>query len=97
MIPTAMISDFGSSISQSENWSRERTGRTGTLDWVPPESLKTDPKTGKLHEVTQKGDLWQLGLVLHCLCFFRLPYTHSEDIDLLKDEITRYPGYSISS
>jgi len=91
MIPTAMISDFGSSISQSENWSRERTGRTGTLDWVPPESLKTDPKTGKLHEVTQKGDLWQLGLVLHCLCFFRLPYTHSEDIDLLirNHEISR--------
>ncbi|WAR61216.1 hypothetical protein PtB15_13B468 [Puccinia triticina] len=95
MIPTALISDFGSSISQSENWSRERTGRTGTLDWVPPESLKKDPKTGKLHEVTQKGDLWQLGLVLHCLCFFRLPYTHSEDIDLLKDEITQYPGFLI--
>ncbi|KNZ56497.1 IKS protein kinase, variant [Puccinia sorghi] len=101
LAPTAMISDFGSSISQSENWSRERSdwsflflaGRTGTLDWVPPESLQTDPKTGKLHEVTQKGDLWQLGLVLHCLCFFRLPYTHSEDIDLLKDEITKYPGY----
>ncbi|KNE98747.1 IKS protein kinase [Puccinia striiformis f. sp. tritici PST-78] len=95
MIPTAMISDFGSSISQSENWSRERTGRTGTLDWVPPESLKKDPKTGKLNEVTQKGDLWQLGLVLHSLCFFRLPYAHSEDIDLLKDEITRYPGFLI--
>ncbi|KAA1085568.1 putative serine/threonine-protein kinase iks1 [Puccinia graminis f. sp. tritici] len=95
MIPTALISDFGSSISQSENWSRERTGRTGTLDWVPPESLKKDPKTGKLIEVTQKGDLWQLGLVLHCLCFFRLPYTHSEDIDLLKDEIIKYPGFLI--
>ncbi|CAH7672610.1 kinase-like domain-containing protein, partial [Phakopsora pachyrhizi] len=93
MIPTALISDFGSSVAQSENWRRERTGRTGTLDWVPPESLKKDPRTGKLFEVTQKGDMWQLGLVLHFLCFFRLPYTESDDIKKLEDEIKSYPGY----
>lgn len=91
--PKAWISDFGSSVEQSENWRRERSkcfsiiiklhptlpshdlanaaGRTGTLDWVPPESLKLDPRTGRLYEVTQKGDMWGLGLVLHCLCFFR--------------------------
>ncbi|POW03627.1 hypothetical protein PSHT_11614 [Puccinia striiformis] len=58
MIPTAMISDFGSSISQSENWSRERTGRTGTLDWVPPESLKKDPKTaGESERKMNRSDL----------------------------------------
>ncbi|MBW0487141.1 hypothetical protein O181_026856 [Austropuccinia psidii MF-1] len=97
MIPTALISDFGSSVSQSENWRRERTGRTGTLDWAPPESLKKDPKTGKLFEVTQKGDIWQLGLVLHCLCFLRLPYNESDDIDRLVDEINHYPGFLVEA
>ncbi|KAH9822399.1 kinase-like domain-containing protein [Melampsora americana] len=86
MIPKALISDFGSSIDQSENRRRQR-------NWVPPESLKKDPRTGQLYEVTQTGDMWQLGLVLHCLCFFRLPYTESDDIDRLLEEIQRYPGY----
>lgn len=97
MIPKALISDFGSSVDQSENRRRQRTGRTGTLDWVPPESLKKDPRTGQLYEVTQTGDMWQLGLVLHCLCFFRLPYQESDDIDRLREEIQRYPGYLLPS
>ncbi|KAG0146297.1 hypothetical protein CROQUDRAFT_44650, partial [Cronartium quercuum f. sp. fusiforme G11] len=91
MIPKALISDFGSSITQSENWRRERS----TLDWVPPESLKKDPRTGRLYEVTQSGDMWQLGLVLHSLCFFRLPYTESDNIDKLREEIQQYPGYML--
>ncbi|EGF98344.1 uncharacterized protein MELLADRAFT_118559 [Melampsora larici-populina 98AG31] len=93
IIPKALISDFGSSIDQSENRRRQRS----TLDWVPPESLKKDPRTGQLYEVTQTGDMWQLGLVLHCLCFFRLPYTESDDIDRLREEIQRYPGYIFPS
>lgn len=30
-----------------------------------------DPKTGRHFEVTKKGDIWQLGMILHYLCFFR--------------------------
>lgn len=72
-------------------WRRKRSGATGTLDWVPPEAFEIDPATGALRELASHADLWALGLVLHQLCYFRLPY-HQHDVDLLRQEIAAYPG-----
>lgn len=63
-IPRAILSDFGSSEARNRLNDRERTGCTGTLDYVAPEVLQVDPATGKLRELDASADLWSLGLLL---------------------------------
>jgi hypothetical protein len=55
--------------------------------------------------------MWSLGMILHKLLFFRLPYLHASDspekmgskidgkdaMDLLQNEILQYSGYVPSS
>lgn len=91
-----MLTDFGNSETRTEIWYRARSGVTGTLDYVPPEAFKPNTK-GKSQELSARVDIWALGLILHVLCFFKLPFKQSEDIDLLREEIVNYPGYVIPS
>ncbi|TFY82901.1 hypothetical protein EWM64_g1112 [Hericium alpestre] len=72
LIPRAMLSDFGTSRDMVNN-SRDRSGNTGTLEYTSPESLRS-PSTGLLQQIDSKSDMWSLGMVLHKLLFFRLPY-----------------------
>ena len=39
--------------------------------------------------------MWSLGMILHMLVFFRLPYDHVEDSDIskLEEEVQGYSGY----
>lgn len=73
-------------------WRRHRSGATGTLDYVPPEAFQIDPATGSLREMSSQADLWALGLLLHQLCYFRLPY-QQQDVELLRQEIESFQGY----
>lgn len=79
------------------------------LEYAAPESLPS-PTTGKLLQVDSKADMWSLGMILHKLLFFRLPYHYSSDsenpsrptdgkdfADRLEDEILRYRGFKSSS
>lgn len=72
--PRAVLSDFGSSEARNRLQERERTGCTGTLDYVAPEALQINPATGKLRDLDASADLWSLGLLLvrslwgGCLC-----------------------------
>lgn len=75
LIPRAMLSDFGT--SQDMLKSRMRSGNTGTLEYSSPESLPSP--TGQLKQVTSKADMWSVGMILHKLLFFRLPYQHASD------------------
>lgn len=61
---------------------------------MPPESWDLDSKTGRLHVPDRSTDLWALGLILHLLSFFVLPYHKSRDDDL-EQEIRSYPGFFI--
>ncbi|KAI8986914.1 kinase-like protein [Trametes punicea] len=103
LVPRAMLSDFGT--SQDMLNARTRSGNTGTLEYAAPESLPV-PTTGQLLQVDSKADMWSLGMILHKLLFFRLPYRHSSDCedpsipkdrkefaDKLTAEILRYPGF----
>ncbi|KAJ3532505.1 hypothetical protein NM688_g7411 [Phlebia brevispora] len=106
LIPRAMLSDFGT--SQDMLNSRARSGNTGTLEYASPESLPSP--TGHLSQVDSKSDMWSLGMILHKLLFFRLPYQHASDsprtddsrrdgkevADLLEEEVLRYPGFKSS-
>ncbi|OBZ78060.1 putative serine/threonine-protein kinase iksA [Grifola frondosa] len=105
--PRAMLSDFGT--SQDMLNSRMRTGNTGTLEYAAPESLPS-PSTGLLLQVDSKADMWSLGMILHKLLFFRLPYRHASDSDdgtsgrrdqkevsdQLEREVASYPGFKSS-
>lgn len=85
--PRAMLSDFGTSREMIGN-SPVRSGNTGTyvggnqsnrlaelvfrLEYSSPESIPSP--NGVLHDVNSKSDIWSLGMILHKLLFFKLPY-----------------------
>ncbi|KAF9787814.1 kinase-like protein [Thelephora terrestris] len=102
LIPRAMLSDFGT--SQDMLNSRTRSGNTGTLEYASPESLPS-PQTGKLAQMDSKSDIWSLGMILHKLLFFHLPYIYasggngnsavgeSDKMRRLEREILEYSGF----
>jgi serine/threonine protein kinase len=55
-----------------------------SLEYASPESLPS-PETGLLQQVDSKADMWSLGMILHKLLFFRLPYRYAADGDALED------------
>lgn len=70
---------------------------------MSPESLPSP--TGQLTQIDSKADMWSLGMVLHKLLFFRLPYRYASDsprsdtrkdgkeiADLLEQEVHQYSG-----
>ncbi|KAG9311790.1 hypothetical protein JVU11DRAFT_8037 [Chiua virens] len=105
-LPRAMLSDFGTSRDMIHS-SGSRSGNTGTLEYASPESLPS-PQTGRLQEVDSKSDMWSLGMILHKMLFFRLPYHYATEGEIsdkdevdkmnkLEQEISRYPGFRTTS
>ncbi|KAJ3988912.1 kinase-like protein [Lentinula detonsa] len=78
MIPRAMLSDFGTSRDMLASSLNNRSGNTGTLEYTAPESLPS-PVTGRLQGIDSKADMWSLGMVLHRMLFFKLPWRYSTD------------------
>lgn len=88
LLPTAMISDFGSSLTVQQEWMHKRTGNTGTMEYMAPEAIVA--QHGQLSDLSSKADIWSLGILLYLLIFFELPYSQVDDIDLLRSEIAAY-------
>lgn len=73
------------------------------LEYAAPESLPSP--TGLLQQVDSKADMWSVGMILHKLLFFKLPYNHASDnvateerggkesADLLEQEVANYSGF----
>ncbi len=74
-----------------------------SLEYTSPESLPSP--AGVLQQIDSKSDMWSLGMILHKLLFFRLPYRHASDnvdqssrrdgketADQLEREVRTYPG-----
>ncbi|EIW77275.1 kinase-like protein [Coniophora puteana RWD-64-598 SS2] len=106
LIPRAMLSDFGTSRDMLAS-KPARSGNTGTLEYASPESLP-DLATGLLREIDSKADMWSLGMILHKILFFRLPYRYATDgeasaaddadkMDRLEREVQAYPGFRSSA
>ncbi|GAK63928.1 kinase-like protein [Moesziomyces antarcticus] len=91
LVPRALLSDFGSSLLLHDSWTRTRSGHTGTMEYMAPEAVFADAG-GRLAELSSKADMWSLGVVLHLLLFFRLPYKHT-DVDRLRAEMMAYGGF----
>lgn len=90
LVPTAMLSDFGSSEARNAMNRQRRSGVTGTLDYLAPEAFDVLPN-GRPRQHASTLDLWALGLIFHLLAFFALPYEKT-DIDGLTEEIQHYCG-----
>lgn len=120
-----MLSDFGTSQDMLNARTRSgNTGTCVTysvtlaaahhfcvhsLEYSAPESLP-EPSTGQLRQVDSKADMWSLGMILHKMLFFRLPYRYTVDndeasrpkdgrdyMDRLEAEILEYTGFKSSS
>lgn len=106
LIPRAMLSDFGTSRDMVRS-SGVRSGNTGTLEYASPESLPS-PLTGLLRQIDSKSDMWSLGMILHKMLFFKLPYRYATEgeataydeadkMDKLEQEILGYTGFRSTS
>ncbi|KAF8695468.1 Kinase-like protein, partial [Rhizoctonia solani] len=89
-----MLSDFGTAQDALQS-TRERSGNTGTLEYSAPESLRHN-QDGSLRQITSKSDIWSLGMILHKLIYFRLPWKNDEDMTELEKEIIGFQGYKAS-
>ncbi|CAG8441908.1 14708_t:CDS:10 [Funneliformis mosseae] len=93
-IPRVLISDFGECEILDQLSERDRTGATGTLEFMAPELLSVDEGGNFYKDYSPKSDMWSLGMVLYYLCYSRLPYHQVDDVDLLKEEILHFEGVS---
>ncbi|KAG6838308.1 hypothetical protein C0991_000330, partial [Blastosporella zonata] len=57
------------------------------LEYTSPESLPS-PVTGFLRQIDSKADMWSLGMILHKLLFFRLPYRYAAEGDANGESIS---------
>ena len=97
LFPMAMLSDFGSSEARNAiSNRRQRSGTTGTLDYLAPDAFDILPN-GRSRDHSAALDLWALGLILHLLAFFQLPYEQTSDVDALTAEIRAYQGWADTS
>ncbi|BGP34960.1 putative serine/threonine-protein kinase iks1 [Rhodotorula toruloides] len=95
LLPTCQLSDFGSATNDS--YHRERHGGSGTLAYTPPEAFTPSPTTGALPSPDRASDMWALGLILHLLCFFSLPFGEAReegDTRKLEEEVRAYKGFN---
>lgn len=90
--PRAMLSDFGT--AQDMLSSHIRSGNTGTLEYCAPETVYRDPSSGSLRPIDSRVDMWSLGMILHKMVFFNLPFNDvmANDFERLEREILHYSG-----
>ncbi|KAF9909755.1 putative serine/threonine-protein kinase iks1 [Linnemannia zychae] len=93
--PRILITDFGECEISDQAAKRDRTGATGTLEFLAPELLTVDANGRYTDEFSFKGDMWSLGMVLYYLCYSRLPYTQIDDVDILKEEIREFRSITL--
>ncbi|KAH8807524.1 calcium-dependent protein kinase [Xylogone sp. PMI_703] len=92
-----LISDFEG--MQPKNITRNSTSAISTICYCAPEVLKVDA-SGQYGNLTTKGNIFSLGMILYFMCFGGLPYeTANEtmagfgDIDVLRAEISCWSGF----
>ncbi|KAJ1950897.1 putative serine/threonine-protein kinase iks1 [Linderina pennispora] len=86
-MPRIMLTDFGECEVLSHIEKRNRTGATGTLEFMAPELLEVDATGRYLDSYSTKSDMWSLGMVLYYLCYTQLPFSNIEDLDILRRDV----------
>ncbi|KAJ2863091.1 putative serine/threonine-protein kinase iks1 [Coemansia aciculifera] len=86
-VPRILLTDFGECEILSHLEKRDRTGATGTLEFMPPELIEVDDAGRFLDSYSTKSDMWSLGMVLYYLCYSKMPYPNIDDIDILRKAV----------
>lgn len=92
-IPLLSISDFGecetlySKISEKRI---ERTGGTGTLEFMAPELIQVDSNKKFIGKHSYSSDIWSLGMIIYFIMFQHTFFPVLEDDDILRQQITGY-------
>ncbi|KAJ2820039.1 putative serine/threonine-protein kinase iks1, partial [Coemansia sp. 'formosensis'] len=86
-VPRILLTDFGECEILSHLEKRDRTGATGTLEFMPPELIEVDDAGRFLDSYSTKSDMWSLGMVLYYLCYSKMPYPNIDDIDVLRKAV----------
>jgi len=68
------------------------------VEYSAPELLQVNA-SGKLQQVDSRSDMWSLGMILHKLIFFRLPYPDIDpsDVNGIEREVLAYPGWKAAA
>ncbi|KAJ2848743.1 putative serine/threonine-protein kinase iks1, partial [Coemansia brasiliensis] len=88
-IPRLMLTDFGECEVISHIEKRDRTGATGTMEFMAPELLEVDDTGRYLDSYSTKSDMWSLGMVLYYLCYSQLPFKNIDDVDILRKDVLK--------
>ncbi|KAJ2766365.1 putative serine/threonine-protein kinase iks1, partial [Coemansia linderi] len=95
-VPRILLTDFGECEILSHLEKRDRTGATGTLEFMPPELIEVDDAGRFLDSYSTKSDMWSLGMVLYYLCYSRMPYPNIDDIDILRKAVLGFKHVDFS-
>ncbi|KAH0593708.1 hypothetical protein MHUMG1_08459 [Metarhizium humberi] len=94
---TCLITNFGK--VQRKSAIEDLTGAPRTISYYAPELLTQDASP-QFDNLTASSNIFSLGLILHFLCFNRLPYRNTdvgdnifEDRNELRAEIIRWKGF----
>ncbi|KEG10420.1 protein kinase [Trypanosoma grayi] len=84
--PRVLVSDFGTATLLGE-LSYERTGGTGTMEYMAPELFECAPghDSEYIHTHTKATDVWSLGMILHYLACDRTLPDHLPNGEVLLD------------
>ncbi|KAJ2449680.1 putative serine/threonine-protein kinase iks1 [Coemansia sp. RSA 2336] len=98
-MPRLMLTDFGECEILSHIEKRDRTGATGTMEFMAPELLEVDDAGRYLDSYSTKSDMWSLGMVLYYLCYSQLPFQNIDDVDILRKDVLklRYMDFAKAS
>ncbi|KAJ2672353.1 putative serine/threonine-protein kinase iks1 [Coemansia sp. RSA 1085] len=98
-MPRLMLTDFGECEVLSHIEKRDRTGATGTMEFMAPELLEVDDAGRYLDSYSTKSDMWSLGMVLYYLCYSQLPFQNIDDVDILRKDVLklRYADFAKAS
>ena len=89
--PTILLSDFGECEDLNTSITRDRTGATGTLEFMAPELLSLDNQSHYFQTFSQQSDMWSLGMVIYFICYQSLPFKSKENEKII-DEIINLNG-----
>ena len=69
-----------------------------SVEYSAPEALRLNA-AGTLQQVDSRSDMWSLGMILHKLIFFRLPYPDIDptDVNGIEREVLAYPGWKAAA
>lgn len=90
-----LLSDFGECETTADIGSKQRTGGTGTLEFMPPEMLRRDAEGRLTSAYHTSCDIWSFGMIVYNLVYGTLPFAcdFATDFEATLREILALDGF----